>query len=49
LTEREREVLSLVARGMTNAEIAGKLRARDRTQAVVLGYQTGLVPLRPER
>jgi DNA-binding NarL/FixJ family response regulator len=67
LTEREREVLSLVARGMTNAEIAGelflgvetvrthvsrvlgKLRARDRTQAVVLAYQSGLVPLHPER
>ncbi|WP_020016163.1 response regulator [Promicromonospora sukumoe] len=63
LTPREREVLALVAQGMTNAEIAtalvvgvetvrthvasvlGKLRARDRTQAVVLGYRAGLVEL----
>ncbi|WP_275004583.1 response regulator transcription factor [Promicromonospora iranensis] len=63
LTPREREVLSLVAEGMTNAEIAtalvvgvetvrthvasvlAKLQARDRTQAVVLGYRAGLVDL----
>ncbi|WP_369371040.1 response regulator [Promicromonospora sp. Populi] len=63
LTPREREVLGLVAQGMTNAEIAtalvvgvetvrthvasvlAKLRARDRTQAVVLGYRAGLVEL----
>jgi len=61
LTEREREVVALVGRGLSNADISTalvvseattkthvsramtKLHVRDRSQLVVLAYETGLV------
>jgi DNA-binding NarL/FixJ family response regulator len=66
LTEREREILRLIATGLSNPEIGRKLHIsdttvkthvthilqklglRDRVQAVVLAYQTGLFDWAPE-
>ncbi len=63
LTGRETEILQLMARGLSNGEIAGelylglqtvkthvssllrKLGARDRTQAVIAAYESGIVSL----
>jgi DNA-binding NarL/FixJ family response regulator len=49
-TEREVEVLSLVARGLSNGEISlMKLGVRDRAKLIIIAYETGLVTARDPR